>query len=233
MQTQGFSPPMIARHELEEAWRLRVEEALQTYREATEEYRRVLREEPDGQPPDPESILARARQTESEALMEYSRLLRIFTDLTIHGKLPEETAAWPSAPIWSEGQTVIAVVDDDESIRDSTKKLLRSAGYQVATFASAELFLDSGALAGATCMVLDVRMPGMDGLELQRRLNASHAGVPVIFLTAHDDARSRRMAMEGGALDFLCKPFEANTLITAVQTALTRRALGKPGGTQR
>lgn len=65
----------------------------------------------------------------------------------------------------------------------------------------------------------------MDGLELQRRLNALGAGIPIIFLTAHDDARSRRMAMDGGAVDFLCKPFEANSLVTAVQTALTRHAV--------
>jgi len=118
---------------------------------------------------------------------------------------------------------MISVVDDDESIRDSTKTLLRSVGYQVATFASAQLFLDSGAIAETDCVILDVRMPGMDGLELQRRLNASQAGIPIIFVTAHEDANSRWSAIQAGATDFLTKPVEANTLVAAIQTALALR----------
>jgi len=118
---------------------------------------------------------------------------------------------------------MISVVDDDESIRDSTKTLLRSVGYQVATFASAQLFLDSGAIAETDCVILDVRMPGMDGLELQRRLNASQAGIPIIFVTAHKDANSRWSAIQAGATDFLTKPVEANTLVAAIQTALALR----------
>jgi FixJ family two-component response regulator len=117
---------------------------------------------------------------------------------------------------------MISVVDDDESIRDSTKALLRSAGYQVATYASAELFLDSDALAETECIILDVRMPGMDGLELQRRLNALETGIPIIFVTAHDDAMSRRLAIDAGAVDFLSKPFEAKALVATLETALTR-----------
>ncbi|MBI4903899.1 MAG: response regulator [Acidobacteria bacterium] len=120
---------------------------------------------------------------------------------------------------------MIAVVDDDESIRDSTRTLLRSSGYQVSTFESAERFLNSDATAQAECVILDVRMPGMDGLELQRRLNASQAGIPIIFVTAHSDGRTRRLAMDHGAVDFLFKPFSANELVSAVQTALTRRAV--------
>ena len=123
----------------------------------------------------------------------------------------------------------VSVVDDEESIRDSTRMLLRSAGYQVSTFASAELFLKSGAVAETECLILDIRMPGMDGLQLQSCLNDSGAGVPIIFLTAHDDAKSRRLAIDGGALDFLAKPFEANSLLVAVQNALTRHAVNRRG----
>ena len=157
--------------------------------------------------------------------MEYSRVLRIFTDLTIHGKVPERIYASFSEGVLSKRDSVISVVDDDESIRDSTKKLLRSAGYRVSTGASAELFLGSGDLPATNCIVLDVRMPGMDGLELQRKLKESHTGVPIVFLTAHDDARNRRLAMDNGAVDFLCKPFEANSLVNAVETALTRQSV--------
>src|SRR5882724_5390560 len=104
---------------------------------------------------------------------EYSRAMKTLTDLTIRGELPEETPSGGPEGTRAESER-ISVVDDDESIRDSTKALLRSAGYQAATFASAELFLDSGALAETDCVILDIRMPGMDGLELQRRLNASN-----------------------------------------------------------
>jgi CheY-like chemotaxis protein len=223
MGIERFPAITLARHELEETWRLRLEQCQQRYLTATTEYRRLLQEEPDGRPPSPDSALARARQAESETLKEYSRLLQIFTDLTLHGKLPDEAAAACSDRSYGKDGTMISVVDDDESIRDSTKTLLRSAGYQVVTFASAELFWDSGAIHETECIILDVRMPGMDGLELQQRLNASHAGVPIIFVTAHDDAGSRRLAIEAGAVDFLIKPFEASALMTTVDTALTRR----------
>jgi FixJ family two-component response regulator len=116
---------------------------------------------------------------------------------------------------------MISVVDDDESIRDATKTLLRSVGYRVGTFASAEQFLDARALEETECLILDVRMPGMSGLELQRRLKSSDAGVPIIFVTAHDDKTIRRQAIEAGAVEFLSKPFEASALVSAVQTALT------------
>ena len=120
---------------------------------------------------------------------------------------------------------MISIVDDDESAREATKTLLRSAGYQAATFSSPELFLDSGTLAETECMILDVRMPGMDGLELQRRLNASGARVPNIFITANDEAVIRRKAINAGATDFLCKPFEAKALIAAVEAARSGRQI--------
>lgn len=121
---------------------------------------------------------------------------------------------------------MIAIVDDDESIRDSTKSLLRSVGHKVETYASAETFLDLVTLAQTECIVLDVRMPGMDGLELQRRLNASHPDIPIIFVTAHDDATNRQSAIEAGAIDVLSKPFQGDTLVATVQTALMRRGTG-------
>ena len=116
---------------------------------------------------------------------------------------------------------VISIVDDDESIRAATRTLLRSVGYrQVRTFASAELFLNSGALLDTGCLILDVRMPGIDGLELQRRLNAVASRIPIIFVTAHDDSTNRRRAIEAGAVAFLNKPFEANVLVAALREAL-------------
>ena len=119
-------------------------------------------------------------------------------------------------------KTLVSVVDDDESVRDSTNTLLRSAGYRVATFESGELFLESDTLSETECLVLDMRMPGMDGLELQRRLSISDAGVPIIFVTAHDDKRSRQLAIDGGASDFFQKPFPASKFLDAVRTALER-----------
>jgi FixJ family two-component response regulator len=117
----------------------------------------------------------------------------------------------------------ISIVDDDDSIRRGTGSLLRSVGYQVTTFASAELFLESGAIRVTDCLVLDVRMPGIGGLELQRRLNALQSHVPIIFVTAHDDKSYRLTAMAAGAANFFHKPFEANAFVAAIQAALRSR----------
>ena len=117
---------------------------------------------------------------------------------------------------------MISIVDDDESIRVATKALLRSVGYEVETFASAELFLASGALRQTECLVLDVRMPGIDGLELQRRLNEAKSRVPIVFVTAHDDRAHRNEAMEAGAVNFFRKPFDANVFVAAIRVALRR-----------
>ena len=214
---------MLRRRELEDTWRNRVEESHRRYQEASTGYRTLLADERDGQTPRPDSPLAHARQAESDALREYACALRVLTDLSVHRKLPDETLGSEHAP---SSKDMIAIIDDDESIRDSTNALLRSAGHKVKTFGSAELFLDSGTVAETECIVLDVRMPGMDGLELQRRLKVSHADIPIIFVTAHDDATSRRSALDAGAVDFLSKPFQATALVATVQMALTRRALG-------
>jgi FixJ family two-component response regulator len=115
----------------------------------------------------------------------------------------------------------ISIVADDGSIHRATSALLRSVGYQVETFASAESFLESDdALRETDCLVLDVRMPGIDGLELQRRLNAAQSHVPIIFVTAHDDKSYRTTAMDAGAVNFFHTPFEANAFVAAVQAAL-------------
>ena len=115
---------------------------------------------------------------------------------------------------------LIAVVDDDESVRDSLKTLLRSAGYRVMTYESAEVYLDSGMTNGIACLILDVRMPGMDGPELQIRLNNQPPRVPIIFITAHDDGPVRERVLSAGAVEVLNKPFAPSALLSTLQLAL-------------
>lgn len=215
-----------AREQLEESWRLKLEEASNRYRVATAEYRAMLEEQSDGttRGPDATDALMRARQAESQALAEYTNVLRMFTDLTIHGKVPEgQWAAGSNGRVTVREVSLISIVDDDESVREATKTLLRSVGYQVQTFTSAENLLNSGALGETECLILDVRMPGIDGLELQRRLNAEGFRVPIIFITAHGDGPLRRQVIEAGAVDLLSKPFAAGTLLATVETALGGR----------
>jgi FixJ family two-component response regulator len=127
-----------------------------------------------------------------------------------------------SAGVSSE-VNLISLVDDDASVRAATRALLRSAGYQVETFASADEFLASGALGSTDCVILDVRMPGIDGLELQRRLRTVGFRVPIIFITAHDDGSLRQRVIKAGAVDLLHKPFGAKLLLETVQAALEKR----------
>jgi len=115
---------------------------------------------------------------------------------------------------------LISVVDDDNSVRESVECLLRSVRFGVVAFASAEEFLSSDRVSETDCLIADVRMPGMNGLELQSRLVASHPEMPVIFITAHGDEELRSRALRGGAVDFLLKPFSEEALLTAVQAAL-------------
>jgi two-component system response regulator FixJ len=119
---------------------------------------------------------------------------------------------------------LIAIIDDDESIRDSVKALLRSAGYPVMTFESAEVFLESGLAMGAACVILDVRMPGMDGPQLQIRLRNEHSRVPIIFITAHDDSPVRERVLRAGAVDVLNKPFAPAALLSTLQLALRKES---------
>jgi len=119
---------------------------------------------------------------------------------------------------------MIFVVDDDPSVRKALKRLLSSAGFNVEAFGSAEDVLKSSQQPLADGFVIDVRMPGMSGLELQRRLLAAGSRVPVIFITAHEDVEARTAAMEAGAAAFLQKPFDDRTLLEAVETGLKRKA---------
>ncbi len=116
---------------------------------------------------------------------------------------------------------LISVVDDDDSVRESLRGLLRSVKFGVQAFASAEEFLSSGRVPETNCLILDVRMPGMGGLELQRRLVSSHPRMPVIFISAHGDEELRSRALRSGAVDYLLKPFSEEALLNAVQTALS------------
>ena len=115
---------------------------------------------------------------------------------------------------------LISIVDDDESIREAIQSLLRSVGFKVETFASAEQFLQSDQIENTACLILDVRMPGMSGLELQRRLKATQCRIPIVFVTAHGDEEARSRALQEGAVEFLLKPFSEEALLNAIQVAL-------------
>jgi len=119
--------------------------------------------------------------------------------------------------------SLISIVDDDDSVRESLSGLIRSVGFGALVFASAEEFLNSNHLSDTDCLILDVRMPGMNGLELQRQLAASHMSIPVIFITAHGDEETRVRALNGGAVDYLLKPFSEEALLNAINTALKTR----------
>jgi len=114
----------------------------------------------------------------------------------------------------------ISVVDDDVSMRQAIRGLLKSAGFHAEVFASAEEVLKSGRLSGTACLILDVRMPGMSGIELQERLIASGRMVPIIFITAHADEEERARALERGAVDCLQKPFTDDALLDAIAKAI-------------
>jgi FixJ family two-component response regulator len=116
--------------------------------------------------------------------------------------------------------SLIGVVDDDESIRDALSSLLRSAGYKCALFPSAEAFLESGRFGETDCMVLDVRMPGLSGLDLQVKLREMNCPIPVIFVTGHADYQVRAKALAQGAAGFLGKPFSDEALLGAISSAL-------------
>ncbi len=115
---------------------------------------------------------------------------------------------------------VISVVDDDGSLRRSLKNFLRSVGFRVETFASAEEFLTSAQRETTGCLVLDLRMTGMSGLDLLRHLAAANVRVPAVVLTAHGDEENRQRCLEAGAVAFIDKPFRGDALLDAVQTAL-------------
>jgi FixJ family two-component response regulator len=118
--------------------------------------------------------------------------------------------------------SVVSVVDDDESVREALPDLLREFGFAVEVFASAEEFLASGATDRTSCLILDIAMPGMTGLELQQELKRRGLRIPIVFITAHADRTLRPRVLEEGATECLFKPFTEAALLSALNTALER-----------
>jgi len=114
---------------------------------------------------------------------------------------------------------MVYIVEDDESIRRALKRLLRSTGYHALTFESAEDFIDSAPGGGEGCLILDIRLPGMTGLDLQEKLASQGAKYAVIFMTAHDNPQWRQRAEKAGAVAYLMKPFDEQSLLDAIQLA--------------
>ena len=123
---------------------------------------------------------------------------------------------------------LIAIVDDDQSVQSALQDLIESEGLSTVCFGSAEEFLHSGAQDEAGCLIADIRMPGISGIELQAKLKADRCRIPIIFITAHGDAKMRIQAMRDGAVEFLTKPFDNAVLLETVQAAVEdyAKALG-------
>jgi FixJ family two-component response regulator len=123
-----------------------------------------------------------------------------------------------------ETTPLISIVDDDRVVREATADLIEALGYTAVTFASAEEFLDSAQVGSTECLITDLQMPGIDGLELQRQLIAIGCTTPIIFITAFPKQRAHDCAMQAGAVAFLTKPFEEAALISSIETALAMSA---------
>ena len=121
-----------------------------------------------------------------------------------------------------QGASFVAIVDDDDLMRNALHGLLKAAGLPARAFASAEEFLQSGEQHHTACLIADIRMPGMSGLDLQARLNAVQIRIPTIFMTAHGDERMRMQALRAGAVEFLAKPFDDDVLLESVRAALAQ-----------
>jgi FixJ family two-component response regulator len=119
-----------------------------------------------------------------------------------------------------EQNRLVAIVDDDDLMRSALEGLLKAAGLPAQAFASAEEFLNSGRQRQAGCLITDIRMPGMSGLELQARLNAERCRIPIVFITAHGDEKMRMQALRAGAVEFMAKPFDDEALLESVRAAL-------------
>ena len=124
-------------------------------------------------------------------------------------------------------KSLIAVVDDDQSVREGLENLISSVGFEVKSFASAEDFLDSETPIQTDCAILDVRLPGISGLELQQRLTADGQSIPIIIITAQDDYQTQHKAVAAGAIAFIKKPFKEELLLTALESALNRNQSDK------
>jgi FixJ family two-component response regulator len=125
---------------------------------------------------------------------------------------------------------LISIIDDDVSVRRALRRLVRSAGYAVETFASAPEFVDSIPSARTACLILDIHLDGMTGFELQERLAADGVGIPIVFITAHDDAATRERVRQCGVAGYLRKPFDKQALLDAIQQALRSAPGGCSGG---
>jgi FixJ family two-component response regulator len=115
---------------------------------------------------------------------------------------------------------LVAILDDDELMRSALRGLLKAVGLPAEAFVSAEEFLNSGQQHQIACLIADIRMPGMSGLELQAKLNAERCRIPIIFITAHGDEKMRMQALRAGAVEFLAKPFNDEALLESVRAAL-------------
>ena len=131
--------------------------------------------------------------------------------------------SWSTTEFPMNDAFLVSVVDDDESLRESLEGLLKSLGYGVKVFSSAESFLNSQAQAETACLILDVRMPGMSGPELQRELMSRRLEIPIIFITAHGDEEVVSRVMRDGAVDCLLKPFSEESLLKAIGLALSAK----------
>ena len=128
---------------------------------------------------------------------------------------------WYFPSMANQGKTkLVAIVDDDDSMRSALQGLMKVQGLPAQAYASAEEFLNSGQQYETACLIADIRMPGMSGLELQAKLNAAHCRIPTIFITAHGDAKMRMQALRAGAVEFLAKPFDDEALLESVRAAL-------------
>ena len=116
---------------------------------------------------------------------------------------------------------LIAVVDDDESVRRATRRLLRAAGFEAETYASGTEFLEAIKHSRPSCIIVDLHMPGMSGLEVQSRLAVSGFEIPVLFITAYDDPGARDRALQAGAVSYLRKPFTEEALLQAIDSAIS------------
>jgi FixJ family two-component response regulator len=114
---------------------------------------------------------------------------------------------------------LVAIVDDNESVRISLEGLMKAVGFPAVAFAHAEEFLSSERKGEIACLILDIRLPGMSGLELQSKLNAEHYKIPIIFITAHGDEKARMRALRAGAVEFLTKPYDDEALVQSVRAA--------------
>lgn len=146
---------------------------------------------------------------------------------TIRAPLYQSIIAFPPAPDYlylcmatEKKAKAVAVVDDDESVRSALQGLLKATGIPAVVFASAEEFLSSGQQWRTACLIADIRLPGISGLDLQSRLNADRCKIPTIFVTAQGDERMRMQALRAGAVEFLIKPFDVEALLGCVRAAL-------------